>query len=212
MREGPPGGDPSLTVPSRWVSETPAACDDVLLVNRRSYELETVPPHDVLDIVRIGPEGVEDVVRAGGHVGVITEEAAPEVIAGINGMRADGVRRVCCNVLNKVIKSAVMDVWAQKGAVDSALRWRRPRKTCLPRRNEVSAIGAEVNVTVCRHGCSWKYVLDRTCWRRSVERRAVAAVTCLAAVRVRVRCRLRNWIAVGSPGCRPRRQAPDQST
>src|SRR5262249_51067642 len=193
-----PTGGPFVKSCSRWASEAPRIGDDVLLVNRRGYELETVPPHDVLDIIRIGPEGVEDVVRAGSHIGVITEEAAAELIAGINGMRAEAVRDVRRDVPNEVIKSGVMDVWAEISAVDSALGWRRTRKTCLPRRNVVPTISTEVNVTICRRRCSRKHVLDRTCWRRRVKHRAIAAVSCLTAVRVRVRRRLSDRIPIGS--------------
>src|SRR2546422_1747013 len=109
-------------------------------MDRGRYELQTVPPHDALDVVRIGPEGVEGTGRVGRHVGVITEEAAAKMVAGVDGMRADGVHRVRCNVPNKIVEARVVDVWAQICAVDPALRWRRTREAGLPRRNVVPAI------------------------------------------------------------------------
>src|SRR5262249_43381198 len=95
---------------TRGASEAPSVRDDVLLVDQRRYELETVPPHHALNVVRIGPEGMEDVVGAGGDVGVITEEAAAELVAGVNGMRADDVRHRRCDVPNNVVEPRVIDV------------------------------------------------------------------------------------------------------
>src|SRR5438093_2613169 len=109
------------------------------------------------------------------------------MVASVDGVRADSVRRVCGNVPDKIVEARVVDVWAQICAIDPALRWRRTREAGLPRRNEIPAIRTKINVAICRHGRSWKYVLDRGSWRRGVKRRAVAAVSCLAAVRVRVR-------------------------
>src|SRR5262249_49539064 len=61
---------PFVNSSSRWVSETPAACDDVLLVNQCRYELEPVKPHHSLLVVAVGPKGVEHIVGASGDVGV----------------------------------------------------------------------------------------------------------------------------------------------
>src|SRR5437867_3527190 len=122
------------------------------------------------------------------------------MVASVDGVRADSVRHTRCDVVNVIVEARVMDVWPQIGAVDSALRWRRTREARLPRRNEIPAIRGKINVAICRRGRSWKYVLDRACWRGGVERRAIAAVGCLAAVRVRVGRGLRDRIAVGSPG------------
>ena len=63
--KGHRAGWPFVNSSSKQVSEIAAACDNVLLVNWRWYELKTVPPHDVLDVIRIGPEGVEDAARIG---------------------------------------------------------------------------------------------------------------------------------------------------
>src|SRR5262249_33818162 len=93
---------------TRGASETPFVRDDVLLVDHRRYELETVPPHDALNVVRIGPEGMEDVVGAGGDVGVITEEAAAETVAGVNGLSVDAVRHGRCDVPNNVVEPRVI--------------------------------------------------------------------------------------------------------
>ena len=56
--------------------------DDVLLVDRGRGELEAVEPDDGLTVVAVRPEGVEDVVGADGDIGVVTEEAAAEPVAG----------------------------------------------------------------------------------------------------------------------------------
>jgi len=56
-------------------------------MDRRGYELDTIPPYDVLDVVRISPEGVEGAGRVGRHIGVITEEGAAEMVAGVNGVQ-----------------------------------------------------------------------------------------------------------------------------
>src|SRR5881394_3531282 len=50
---------------------------DVLLVDRRRYELESVEPLHVLHVVAVGPEGVRNVVRAGGH-------ASTKAVAGVD--------------------------------------------------------------------------------------------------------------------------------
>jgi hypothetical protein len=67
------------------------AGDDVLLVDQRRYELEPVPPHHALLVVTVGPEGMQNVVGAGGHVSVIAEEAAAETITGVNVLSGHGL-------------------------------------------------------------------------------------------------------------------------
>src|SRR5205823_8372014 len=115
------------------------------------------------NIIRVGPKGVEGAGRVGRHIGVITEEGAAKMVAGIDRMCADGVRRVRCHVASKVVEPRVIDVRAQIRAVDATFRWRRTCEASLPRRNVVAPIGAKINMAICRDGRSWKYVLDWSC-------------------------------------------------
>src|SRR5947207_11190981 len=100
---------PFVNSSSRWVSETPDARHDILLVNCRWHELETVPPHDVLDVVRFRPEGVEKVVRASGDVGIIAKEATTEAITRVDMLSVHGVRAPA-QVANNVVESRVVYV------------------------------------------------------------------------------------------------------
>jgi hypothetical protein len=108
-------------------------------VDWRWHELETAPPHDVLKVVRIGPEGVESAGRVGCYVSIVANKCAEVLVARVDGMRADGIRRARCNVPNKVVEARVMDVWAQIQAVNIRW-WRGTREAGLPRRNVVPAI------------------------------------------------------------------------
>src|SRR5438105_4301897 len=105
---------------------------------------------------------MEDVVRAGGHVGVIAEEASPEAITGVDVLSGRGASTPT-QVADDVIQPRVIDVVAQRRAVDPAFRWRRTRGAGLPRRNDGTAIGAEVHMAVWRHRGRRENVLDRAC-------------------------------------------------
>ena len=129
INERPPGGGPSLTV-LRRLSEIAAACDDVLLVNGRRHELETVPPHHVLDIIRVRPEGVEKVVRAGGDVSVIAEEGSTEAVTCVDVLSGHGVRAPA-QVADDVVESRVVYVGPKKVTCDAPNRDSGPEKhTC----------------------------------------------------------------------------------
>ncbi len=198
MREGPPGGGPSLTV-LRWVSEIPAAGDDVLLVNRRRHELGTVPPHHVLDVIRVRPKGVEKVVGASGDVRIIAEEASTEAVTCVDMLSVHGVRAPA-QVADDVVEPRVVYVGPKKITRYATNRRGRPGKAHLPRRNRGASVSGEINVAICGYRCGWEHVLDRTKWRWSIKRGAIAAVTCLAATWLRRW--LRDWIARGSPAAR----------
>ena len=169
-------------------------------MDHRRCEFQSVPPHHGLHVVGVAPEGVEGTGRVGRHVGVITDECAAEVITAINRTRTDRVGHIRCDIANEVVKARVVDVGAQIRAIDPPFRRRRPREAGLPRGNVIAPVSAQINVSIRRGSCSAEDVLDRTCRRRGVKCRSVAAVRCLAAVGVRVRRRLRDRIAVGSPG------------
>src|SRR5947207_14817512 len=111
-------------------------------MDRRGYELDTIPPYDVLDVVRISPEGVEGAGRVGRYIGVITEEGAAEMVAGVNGVRAHGVRRARCQDVDVVVDARVMDVCAQIRAVDGTFGWWKTCEVTVTRRNEVAGIAA----------------------------------------------------------------------
>jgi hypothetical protein len=127
------------TLLSARSSKTRGPSDDVLLVDRRWYELEPVKPHHVLHVVAVGPEGVEVAGRCGRHVGVIPKEAAVEPVAGVDGMRAYDIRHVCCDVASKVVEARVVDVIAEHVTRDATDRVSRSGSTRLPRRNEGGA-------------------------------------------------------------------------
>jgi hypothetical protein len=199
--KGPPEGGPSLNSSSRQVSEIPAACDDVLLVNRRRHELETVPPHDVLNVVRVRPEGVEKVIGASGYVGIIAKEATTEAVTCVDVLSAHRVRAPA-QVADDVVEPRVVYVGPKKVTCYATNRRRRPGKARLPRRNHSASVSAEINVAICGNRRGREYVLDRTKRRWGVKRRAIAAVSCLTPVRVWVRCWLRDRIAIGGPARR----------
>jgi len=60
-------------------------------VDDRWCEFQPVPPHYVLHVVSVGPEGVEDPIRAGRHIGVITKEPATEATTCVDVLSAHGV-------------------------------------------------------------------------------------------------------------------------
>src|SRR5262249_41278631 len=170
---------PFVNSSSRWVSETPAACDDVLLVNQCRYELEPVKPHHSLLVVAVGPKGVEHIVGASGDVGIIAEEGSTEAVACVDELAVDGVRAPA-QVADDVVESRVVYVGPEKVTCDATNRRRRPGKARLPRRNRGASVSGEINVTICCHRCGWEDVLDRTRWRWRVKRRAIAAISRLA--------------------------------
>ena len=55
-------------------------------VNRGGSELEAVPPDDCLLVVSVCPNGVEVVIGAYGEVSVVADEAAAELVAGVDGL------------------------------------------------------------------------------------------------------------------------------
>src|SRR6266550_2405376 len=199
MCKGPPSRRPFAESISKRTSEIPAACDDVLLVNRCRHELETVPPHHVLDVVRVCPEGVEKVVGASGDVGIIAEEASTKAVTCVDVLSVHGVRGPA-QVADDVVESRVVYVGPKKVTRDATNRRERPGKAHLPWRNHRTPVSPEVHMAVCRHRSRGEDILDRTKWRWSIKRGAIAAVTCLAATWLRRW--LRDWIARGSPAAR----------
>src|SRR6266576_2578492 len=191
MCKGPPSRRPFAESISKRTSEIPAACDDVLLVNRCRHELETVPPHHVLDVVRVCPEGVEKVVGASGDVGIIAEEASTKAVTCVDVLSVHGVRGPA-QVADDVVESRVVYVGPKKVTRDATNRRERPGKAHLPWRNRGASVSGEINVTIRGHRCGREHVLDRTRWRWGGQRRAIAAISRLATVGVRVRRWLRD--------------------
>src|SRR4030095_2852360 len=177
----------------------PAACDDVLLVNRRRHELETVEPHDILNVVRVRPEGVEEVIGASGYVGVIAKEATAEAVTCVDVLSVNGVRAPA-QVADDVVEPRVVYVGPKRVTRYATNRRRRPGKARLPRRNHSASVSAEINGAICGSRGGREHVLDRAQRRWGVKQRAIAAVSCLTPVRVR--CGLRDRIAIGSPARR----------
>src|SRR6266480_557380 len=159
---------PFVNSSSRWVSETPDARHDILLVNCRWHELETVPPHDVLDFVRVRPEGVENVVGVSGNVGIIAEEASTEAVTCVDELSVHGVRAPA-QVADDVVESCVVYVGPKKVTRDATNRRRRPGKAHLPRRKRGASVSGEINAAICCHGCGWEHVLDQTKRRWGVK-------------------------------------------
>src|SRR5262245_19585662 len=172
---------PFVNSSSRWVSETPAACDDVLLVNQCRHELEPVKPHHGLHVVAVGPKGVENTVGAGGNVGIIAEEASTEAVTRVDELSVHGICAPA-QVADDVVESRVVYVGPKKVTCDATNRCRRPGKTRLPRRNRGPSISAEINMAIRGHRCGWEHVFDWTRWRWGIKCRAIAAVSCLATV------------------------------
>src|SRR5882724_1083845 len=112
---------PFVNSPSRRVSEIPDACDDVLLLNRGRHELETMPPHDVLDFVRARPEGVENVVRVSGDVGIIAEEGSTEAVTCVDELSVHGVGAPA-QVADDVVESCVVYVGSEEVTRDATNR------------------------------------------------------------------------------------------
>src|SRR5215471_2997904 len=153
MQEGPPGGGPSSTVVRR-ISEIPAAGDDVLLVNQCRHKLEPVKPHHSLLVVAVGPKGVENIVGAGGNVGVIAEEASTEAVTCVDMLSVHGVRAPA-QVADDVVESRVVYVGPKEVTCDATNRRRRPGKAPLPRRNRGASVSGEINVAIRGHCCGW---------------------------------------------------------
>src|SRR4030095_11486992 len=175
----------------------PAACDDVLLVNRRRHELETVEPHDGLNVVRVGPEGVEEAIGTSGYVGIVAKEPATEAVPCVDVLSVNGARAPA-QVADDVVEPRVVDVGPKSVTRYATNRRRRPGKARLPRRNHGASVSSEINVAICGDRCGREHVLDGTKRRWGVEQRTIAAVGCLTPVR----CWLRDRIANGSPARR----------
>ena len=130
-------------------------------MNRRRHELETVPPNNVLNVVRVRPEGVEKVIGASGNVGIIAKEATTEAVTCVDVLSAHGVRAPA-QIADDVVEPRVVYVGPKKVTRYATNRRRRPGKARLPRRNHSASVSAEINVTICGHGCGREHVLDRT--------------------------------------------------
>ena len=165
-------------------------------MNRCRHELEPVKPHHVLDVVRVRPEGVEKVVGASGDVRIIAEEASTEAVTCVDVLSVHGVRAPA-QVADDVVESRVVYVGPKKVTCDTTNRRRRPGKARLPGRNRGASVSGEIYIAIRGHRCGWEHVFDRTRWRWGTKCRAIAAVSCLATVRVRVRRWLRDRIASG---------------
>ena len=86
-------------------------------MERRRYELESVEPLHVLHVVAVGPEGVRNVVRAGAH-------ASTKAVAGVDVLSGHDVG-TAAQVADDVIEPRVVNVIAERGAVDRAFGRRR---------------------------------------------------------------------------------------
>ena len=106
-------------------------------MNRCRHELETVPPHHVLDVVRVCPEGVEKVVGASGDVGIIAEEASTKAVTCVDVLSVHGVRGPA-QVADDVVESRVVYVRPKKVTRDATNRRERPGKAHLPWRNAMT--------------------------------------------------------------------------
>ena len=80
----------------------------------------------------VGPESVGNVVRAGAHVGVIAEEASTKAVAGVDVLSGHDVG-TAAQVADDVIEPRVVNVIAERGAVDPAFGRRRQYPGTAPR-------------------------------------------------------------------------------
>jgi hypothetical protein len=69
--------------------KTPFSGGDVLLVDPRRHELDSIEPGDVLHVVAVGPKSVEGIVGTGSDISVVAEEASAEPIARVNWLSCD---------------------------------------------------------------------------------------------------------------------------
>src|SRR5512141_2959997 len=75
----------------------------VFLVDERWHELKSIEPHDRLLVVRVGPEGMEDIIGADRDTGVVADEPAAEAVASVDRMRADHLDSARANVSHIVV-------------------------------------------------------------------------------------------------------------
>ena len=61
--------------------------DNILLMDiGSSRPLNSAKPVNGLDVIAVGPEGVEGVVRSDGDIGVVTKKRAAELITAVDGL------------------------------------------------------------------------------------------------------------------------------
>jgi hypothetical protein len=99
-------------------------------VNRCRHELETVPPHHVLDVVRVRPEGVEKVVGASGDVGIIAEETSTKAVTRVDVLSVHQVRAPA-QVADDVLEPRIVYAGPEKVTRDATNRRRRPGFTAF---------------------------------------------------------------------------------
>src|SRR5438128_11288944 len=100
----------SLVFTVRNRSEVSATGSNVLLMNGSGNELGAVEPHHGLQAVAVGPESVEYVVRAGGDISVVTEEATAESIARADRVSGGEVSDSGCEIGNHIIGPLIVVV------------------------------------------------------------------------------------------------------
>ena len=91
----------------------------IFLVDGSRYELEAVEPDHVLLVVRVGPEGVEDVIGTNGKIGIVADEAATEPVTGIDRVRADHLLRSRADLGHIIIQAGIVDVITQRQAINA---------------------------------------------------------------------------------------------
>src|SRR6185437_915387 len=144
----------------------------IFLMNRGRRELQPIEPDYVLDVVAVGPEGVEEPVRADGDISVVAKEAAAEAVLRIDRLSGDLAGHAGRDVRNDVIQTCIVDIPAKPRAVDSTLRGRRRACACLPGRLHVCSICRDVQPAGRRSADCREQSVDATRSRCS-ERRAI---------------------------------------
>jgi hypothetical protein len=105
----------------------------VLLVNIRPCRpLESAEPIHRLDVVGIGPERMEGIVRSHRDVRVVPNKAATELIPCVDGMGGHRLIDVRRQVSDHIVEPGIVDVIAECLAVGAAQTGRAEHGTGLP--------------------------------------------------------------------------------
>ena len=104
----------------RELLEVQGVCDYVLLVGREAVEVVSIEPIHILGVVGVSPQRVCDVVRSNGEIGVVTDEAAAELVASIDRRSGCHLCRAA-QLAHYVVQFAVVDVRAGNEAINAAV-------------------------------------------------------------------------------------------
>ena len=91
------------------------------------YELESVPPHDRLLVIGVGPKRVKVVIGTYGDVTVVAKETAAKSVSAVDVMCSDKISYSTAQVRHSIVQPGIVNVGSQRQAVNSAHCGRRRR-------------------------------------------------------------------------------------